>query len=75
MTWWQLTWSTGQPPPRSMAVQGGEGGGDIWPPIIRPVTITVPFMGNLAAGTAATVSTPEVIASLLHSSNQELHHT
>ena len=52
------TWSTGQPPPRSMAVQGGEGGGIFWPPVMSPVTITVPFMGTLAAEKTATVRTP-----------------
>ena len=51
------TWSTGHPPPRSMAVQGGEGAGLFWPPIIRLVTITVPFMGTLPADTAVSVST------------------
>ncbi len=43
------TWSTGQPPPRSMFVHGGDGGGCMAPPTLRPVTITVPFMGTLAA--------------------------
>ena len=43
------TWSTGQPPPRSMFVHGGDGGGCMAPPTSRPVTITVPFMGTLAA--------------------------
>ena len=56
--WEKFTWSTGQPPPRSMAMQGGEGAGIFWPPIISPVTITVPFMGTLAAEATANISIP-----------------